>query len=588
MPPETARSAPPDRLVPEPGLATLHVALIEDSPEYALLVREMLASATDGPLEIAHFESMNAALPHLGDQPVDCVLMDLGLPDTTGLGGLAQVQSVAPELPIVVLSGEQSEEIAVQAVHEGAQDYLVKRAATGEQVLRSVRYAMERKRAQVALAHQALHDSLTGLPNRTLLMDRTEQALARAERTNSRVALLFLDLDRFKLVNDSLGHDAGDRLLCRVAERLKSLIRPSDTVARFGGDEFMVLCDQVEDDRQAILVAERLSGGLAEPFVLEGRELFVGASIGIAFGSDRSASAMDLIRDADQAMYRAKERGSRYEMADGTASRRAAVRLSTETQLHRALDRHELRLFYQPEVDLVTSSIFSVEALLRWQHPDRGMLGPGDFLSSAEENGLIVPIGKWVINTAASQLATWRHEGLCAPDMTTSINLSLRQLAEPGLLETVEGAIQRAGIPPEALCFEITESVVAADEAEVMRHLGELRQLGVGLSLDDFGVGLSSLSALDRYPLDMLKIDRSFVGRLASGGDRAERMFSAVLGAARAVGLTAVAEGIETRSQLETVKRLGCDAAQGFYLCRPEAARTLSPRLLSLTPGAVA
>jgi diguanylate cyclase (GGDEF)-like protein len=419
-------------------------------------------------------------------------------------------------------------------------------------------------------------------------MDRTEQALARAERTNSRVALLFLDLDRFKLVNDSLGHDAGDRLLCRVAERLKSLIRPSDTVARFGGDEFMVLCDQVADDRQAILVAERLSGGLAEPFVLEGRELFVGASIGIAFGADRSATSVSLIRDADQAMYRAKERGSRYEMADGTASRRAAVRLSTETQLHRALDRRELRLFYQPEVDLARNAIFSVEALLRWQHPDRGMLGPGDFLSNAEENGLIVPIGGWVIDTAATQLAGWRNAGLCAPDMSTSINLSLRQLAEPGLLETVEAAIARAGIPPSALCFEITESVVAADEAEVMRHLGQLRDLGVGLSLDDFGVGLSSLSALDRYPLDMLKIDRSFVGRLASGGERAERMFSAVLGAARAVGLKAVAEGIETRSQLETVKRLGCDAAQGFYLCRPEAAGTLSPRLLNLTPGAVA
>ena len=588
MPPHAARPAPPTRAIPQPGLATLHVALVEDSADYALLVREMLASATEGPLEIVHFATMGAALAQLGDQPVDCVLMDLGLPDTTGLSGLAQVQSVAPAVPIVVLSGEQSETVAVQAVHEGAQDYLVKSSATGEQVLRSVRYAMERKRTQVALAHQAVHDSLTGLPNRTLLMDRTEQALARSERTGARVALLFLDLDRFKLVNDSLGHDAGDRLLCRVAERLKSLIRPSDTVARFGGDEFMVLCDRVEDDRQAILVAERLSGGLAEPFVLEGRELFVGASIGIAFGADRSVTAMSLIRDADQAMYRAKERGSRYEMADGAATRRAAVRLSTETQLHRALDRRELRLFYQPEVDLKRNAIFSVEALLRWQHPERGMLGPGDFLSTAEENGLIVPIGEWVIDTAAQQLAAWRSGGVCAPDMSASINLSLRQLAEPGLPQTIEAAIARAGIPPDALCFEITESVVAADEAEVMRHLGELRELGVGLSLDDFGVGLSSLSALDRYPLDMLKIDRSFVARLASGGDRAERMFSAVLGAARAVGLKAVAEGIETRSQLETVKRLGCDAAQGFYLCRPEAAGTLSPRLLHLTPSAAA
>ena len=584
-PPLPSQSAPPaevdrrSRDNRDAKARVLRIILVEDNSEYALLVQEMLREACQGELEIVHHESLVAAGGDLRAGEADCVLLDLGLPDTNGLGGLARVQELAPHLPIVVLSGEQSEGIAVQAVHEGAQDYLVKRGASGELVLRSVRYAIERKRAQVELAHQALHDSLTGLPNRTLLLDRIELGLARAERGGDRLAVMFLDLDRFKAVNDTLGHDAGDRLLCGVADRLQSLTRPSDTVSRFGGDEFMVLCEGIEDERQAIVVAERLSGGLVEPFMIEGREVFAGASIGIAFGATRGRTASALIRDADEAMYKAKQNGTRYELADSGASRQAVVRLSTESQLHRALERDELRLYYQPEVDLHERRIFSVEALLRWRHPDRGMLGPADFLHCAEESGLIVPIGEWVIATACAQLATWRSAGVCAPRMTASINLSLRQLAEPGLIQTVEKALGDSSIPAEALCFEITESAVAADRQEVMGHLGDLKELGVGLSLDDFGTGLSSLSALDRYPLDMLKIDRSFVARLAEG-PRAERMFSAVLGAARAVGLKAVAEGIENREQLETVARLGCDGAQGFYLCRPEAATALEDKLL--------
>jgi diguanylate cyclase len=584
-PPLASTPAPRNTVVGEGS--PLRILLVEDSPEYALLVRELLLAAAGGAagLEIVHRATLSEAEPELGGDDVSCVLLDLGLPDTAGLDGLARIQEVAPTLPVVVLSGERSEDVAVQAVHQGAQDYLVKRGATGELVLRSIRYAMERKRNQVAQAHQALHDSLTGLPNRTLLIDRMEVALARSERGGHRVALLFLDLDRFKLVNDSFGHDEGDRLLCAVAQRLSGLLRPSDTVARFGGDEFMMLCDEIQDERQAVLVAERLSGGMAEPFVLDGRDLFVGISIGIAFGSGHETTPLDLIRDADHAMYRAKQHGVRYELADSDASDRAVARLSTESQLHRALERQELRLAYQPEVDLTARQIFSVEALLRWRHPERGMLGPREFLETAEETGLIVPIGEWVLDTACAQLAEWRRAQVCAPEMTASINLSLRQLAEPGLLDRVQAAIETNRIPPEALCFEITESVVAADQQEVMRQLGELKAMGIGLSLDDFGVGLSSLSALDRYPLDMLKIDRSFVGRLGSGGVRAERMFSAVLSAARAVGLKAVAEGIETRSQLETIKRLGCEAAQGFFLSRPEAASVLGTRLLT-APGA--
>ena len=576
-----------------PAAAVLHhehlrVLLIEDTPAYALLVREMLSDAgAEGDLDIIGASSLAAAHDALGDPELDCVLLGLELPDTDGLDGLARIQEQTPDLPVVVLTGEQSEIVALQAVHEGAQDCLRKSDATGEVVLRAIRYAKERKRGQVALAHMALHDPLTGLPNRALLIDRTRLALARVERTGQRLALLFLDLDRFKLVNDSLGHEVGDRLLCLVAERIRSLIRPSDTVARFGGDEFMVLCDEMQDERQAKMVAERLSGVLAEPFLIGDREVFVGASIGIAFGTGRDTPPGDLIRDADQAMYRAKQTGSRYELGDSGAPTRARARLSMESQLHHALEHDELRLFYQPEVDLRENHIFSVEALLRWLHPDRGMLPPDAFLATAEESGLVVPIGEWVIATACRQLAEWRRAELCAPGMTASINLSLRQVAEPGLLKTVEDALADTGIGAAAINFEITESVVAADQREVMRHLDSLKEMGVGLSLDDFGVGLSSLSALDRYPLDMLKIDRSFVGRLTEARSRPKRMFSAVLGAARAVGLKAVAEGVESRVQLDAVRRLGCDAAQGFFLCRPEAASTLSPRLLSL-PGTLA
>ena len=452
-----------------PAAAVLHhehlrILLVEDSPDYALLVSEMLSEATAGcEVEIATAASLSAADEALSEPGLDCVILDLGLPATAGLGALARVQEQAPDLPVIVLGGEQNDEVAVQAVHEGAQDYLLKRDATGEVLLRSIRYAIERKRGQAALAHMALHDSLTGLPNRALLIDRTTLALARVERTGHRLALLFLDLDRFKLVNDSLGHEAGDRLLCLVAERIRDLIRPSDTVARLGGDEFMVLCDEIHDERQAKMVAERLSGGLAEPFLVGDREVFVGASIGIAFGNGRETPPGELIRDADQAMYRAKQNGSRYELGDSGAPSRARARLSITSQLSRALEHEELRLFYQPAVDLRENHIFSVETLLRWQHPERGMLPPDAFLATAEESGLIVPIGEWVIATACRQLAGWRREGLCASGMTAGINLSLRQLAEPGLLKTVEGALADAGIGAEAINFEITESVVVAD-----------------------------------------------------------------------------------------------------------------------------
>jgi diguanylate cyclase (GGDEF)-like protein len=557
----------------------LVVVLVEDSPDYALLVSEMLPEGLAGPVEVRRHQTLAAARADLRADEVDCVLLDLSLPDAAGLQGLAKVQDIAPDLPVVVLSGQDSEAIAVQAVHEGAQDYLVKRNTDGHLLARAVRYAIERKQTELELARRALHDPLTGVANRTLFTDRLEVALARTERHEHSIAVMFLDLDRFKAVNDGLGHEVGDGVLQEVADRITKLVRPSDTVARFGGDEFLVLCDEIQDRAHAVLVAERISSGLAEPLQGSGQEIYIAASIGIALADNSSTSPDELIRDADQAMYQAKQARSRYRVFEGAPVSGAGRRLLVEHDLHEALERDELRLFFQPEVDLTRRTIFGVEALLRWQHPERGMLPPAEFVPAAEDTGLIVPIGEWVLDTACQQLASWHREGVCSPELTVGVNLSLRQLCDDGLLDAVETAIGRAGIPPASVCLEVTEAAVAADSARVVEQLDRLKRLGVTLSLDDFGVGLSSLDVLDKYPLDMLKIDRSFVQRVAEGL-RPRRLLAAIVGVAHSLDLQAVAEGVETREQLEHVAQVGCDAAQGFYLSRPGAAGLIAPGLL--------
>ena len=574
----SGRRSYPASSAPQHPSEPLRVVVVEESVDYARLVEEMLREGLGCPVEVRAHGSLSAARgdPCLGD--ADCVLLDLSLPDTSGLDGLEKLQEVAPEVPIIILNGQESEAAAVQAVHEGAQDYLVKRSADADLLRRAIRYAIQRKQAELELARRAMYDPLTGIANRILFSDRLKLALARAARSPHDVAVMFLDLDRFKAVNDGLGHDVGDGLLKEVAERLSMLVRPSDTIARFGGDEFLVLCDDIEDRRHAVLVAERLSGGLTEPFVVQGHEIFVGASIGIALAGDHSASPESLIRDADQAMYQAKRARSRYRVYEGGSIGTGNGGLRVENDLHRALEREELRLYYQPEVDLVERTIFGVEGLLRWQHPSRGMLGPSEFIPAAEDTGLIVPIGEWVLHTACHQLARWRGEGLCTPELTVSVNLSLRQLCDDGLVDAVTAAIRNADIPPSAVCLEITEASVAAESGRAVEQLERLKRLGVCLSLDDFGVGVSSLSVLDNYPLDMLKIDRSFVQRL--GGLRASRLFAAVVGVAHSLGLRAVAEGVETGEQLEEITRIGCDAAQGFYLSRPGAAALIGPGLL--------
>ena len=434
-----------------------------------------------------------------------------------------------------------------------------------------VRDITERKAAEAALARQALHDPLTGLANRVLLNDRLEQALARGARHGTTTAVFFVDIDRFKLLNDSRGHAAGDQLLVAVAERLLRTVRSSDTVARFGGDEFVIVSDDTEADGGPAVLGERVAAVLQAPFLLDGGEVSLSASVGVAL-ADTPTTAEAILSDADAAMYQAKEQGrARVEFFDHTMRRNAEIRLGIHSGLRRALDRHEFRLLYQPIVDVRTARIVGVEALLRWAHPERGLASPRHFITAAEDSGLIVPIGDWVLHRAADEWATWRDAHPDQTPLRLCVNLSAHQLRRPGLVETVEGVLTRHDFPPGTLCLELTESVLIGDTDVHLEPMAALRDLGVTFALDDFGTGYSSLGYLERFPVDILKIDRRFVGGLRHNRYSTAIVVS-VIELAHALDLEVVAEGIETAPQLDDLRALNCDLAQGFHLARPQPA----------------
>ncbi len=443
----------------------------------------------------------------------------------------------------------------------------------------------DRKRAERDLAHQALHDALTGLPNRSLFQDRLSQALARMDRSSSLLAVLFVDLDRFKVINDSLGHDAGDRLLVISAQRLFSALRPADTVARFGGDEFVVLCEELEDVTEATRLAQRLADALAEPVVEGAEELRVAASIGIAVATSSQPTPEELLRDADAAMYRAKDRGrGRFEIFDEAMRARAMGRLQIENGLHRALQHDELRVFYQPVVSVSTERIVGTEALVRWEHPDRGLLEPAEFIGVAEECGLIIPLGAWVLEQACRQAQRWNTPP--GGVLEVAVNLSSRQLLQPDLVEQVQAMVSESGVDPELMhmCLEITESAMMDDAVVTMRTLERLRELGVRIAVDDFGTGYSSLAYLSRFPVDVLKIDRSFVAGLGER-DQSRAIVASIVELGHALGLEVVAEGVETDEQLLLLREVGCDLAQGFLLARPQPADLVTELLGRQTAG---
>jgi diguanylate cyclase (GGDEF)-like protein/PAS domain S-box-containing protein len=427
--------------------------------------------------------------------------------------------------------------------------------------------SIERHSADQALRYRVLHDALTGLPNRLSFVDSLADTLGKAAVSGSPVGILFLDLDHFKLINDSLGHHAGDALLRAVAPRLRSHLRPGDIVARFGGDEFGILIDRLADEGEALAIADRVAAAFAQPFSLDGVDHFVSASIGVAVsrgGEKRPLNAELMIRDADAAMYRAKEGGrSRCVLFDAEMRASAMRRLEVERELRHALDRDELALYYQPVVNLRSGAIAGLEALVRWRHPERGLLDPSEFVPIAEDSGLIEPIGRWVQERACRQALQWHQLRPDSRPLDVAINLSARQLAQRDFAAGVEEIIARTGIDPVHLRLEITESVLVAESATAMASLRQLNELGVRLVLDDFGTGYSSLAYLNRFPFHALKIDRSFVEALGAEQE-ATAIVEAIIGMARALSLEAIAEGVESEVQLAELQRLGCDYAQGY------------------------
>jgi len=580
-------------LFDEAGVLTGHVGTIDDITERLVAQRDTerlsdIVEATSDLVVISDRQSrilyMNAAARRFFDLDPSAPVDDFDFtPFTPPWAQEVYLNDARPHLREEgIWSGEfayyrDGTEVSVSAL------FLAHKDSEGriEFVSSVTRDISERKAFEERLEYQATHDPLTGLPNRTLFLDRLELALARSRRTNRTVAVLFCDLDHFKVVNDSLGHSAGDRLLVALAQRLREALRPGDTVARFGGDEFVILCDELATQQDAVYIAERIHRAVHEPLTIGSTEVFAAISIGIAFASAETGPET-MIRDADAAMYLAKERGrARYEVYDETMRATLVERLDIESALRRAMTRHELRVVYQPTIDLGTGSIVGVEALLRWDHPERGLLVPAEFIDVAEETGLIVPIGSWVIEQASRQAQRWQA-ARPGEHLLVSVNLSSRQLDNPALIETVREVIEATGVDPSLLGLEITESVVMRDPLASTVTLQALKDLGVRLAVDDFGTGYSSLAYLRRFPVDLLKVDRAFVDGLdPQTGDAEDRaIVAAVVSLAHTLGMQAIAEGVETEAQLAELRSLGCDMAQGYYIAKPLTAPDLDDLLL--------
>lgn len=556
----------------------INVLVVEDNPGDARLVQEMLREASALNLCLHYASSMREAQQRLAGEAFDVALVDLCLPDAEGEAAVKRLQHISPRLPIVVLSCLKDEDLALRLLQGGAQDFLVKGQGDGNLIKRALRYAIERKRRKEMLSYLAQHDQLTGLPNRSLFLDRLNQSVAYANRGNREMAVLFMDLDRFKSVNDVLGHGAGDQLLKLVAERVSHTVRKEDTVARIGGDEFTVILAEMAHGKDAALVADKILRALAAPVSIEGMEIFPSASVGIAVFPHAGDTPDALLKHADAAMYRAKEQGGgcfAFYRRDGND--KANERLSMEGSLRRALEREEFELHYQPIADVKTRAVVGVEALLRWRHPDKGLLEPKDFMDLLEETGLIVPVGEWVLTRASMQSWQWLNE--VPRPIPVAMNLSARELRQEGFVAMVQRVIGSTHADPRLLSFELTEGMLMENTAACQQTLNVLREQGISVSVDDFGTGYSSLAYLKRFPLTSLKIDRSFVRDIPASSDDCA-IVTAIIGLAHNLRMTVIAEGVEAPAQLEFLVAHGCDAVQGFMIGRPVAASEI-PSLVS-------
>jgi diguanylate cyclase (GGDEF)-like protein len=552
--------------------------LVDDDPMNRDALQRRLVRAG---FRVLTAESGQHALDIVAAERVDLVLLDVMMPGMDGIETLRRLRRsrAISELPVIMVTAKDGADEVVKALDAGANDYVTK----------PVDFAVAHARIRTQLTARRA-DPLTGLPNRVLFMDRLSQLIARnGAATDSDFAVFFLDVDRFKVINDSLGHVAGDELLFGIARRLEQSLRGTDTIARFdgqctlarlGGDEFTVLLAGIRQVADARAVADRLVAAVSRPFDLQGREVVVSVSIGIVMGDGRYQRAEDMVRDADTAMYRAKDRGrARCEVFDCSMLAAAEERLRLESDLRRAVERQQLRLHYQPIVTLSEQKLCGFEALVRWQHPVRGLVPPNGFIPIAEETGLIVPIGRWVLEEACRQMRAWDEEFPGSADLIVNVNLSARQCLDPDLVGDVERVLAETGLPARRLKLEITESLVLEGSEAVIEILARLRTLGVQLGLDDFGMGYSALGYLRRLPVQSLKIDRAFVSDMQNTGNL--EIIRAILSMAAALNIDVTAEGVETAAQAAQLTTLECEFGQGFYFDKPlteEAAREVLRR----------
>lgn len=551
------------RMAENRALGAVRVLVVEDNPGDARLIAEWLGS-DPAVFEVEHVDNLAAALTRIDVGRTDVVLLDLGLPDSTGIETLQCVRRAAPQLPVVVLSGSEDQGLAIRAVRAGAQDFLAKGLYTEELLRRSLRYSMERRRTEERLDFLATHDNLTGLANRNQLMENLRQAIAHSGRHKRYAALLILDIDNIGRINDTLGHSFGDEVIRSTAKRLGTCVRQGDTVARLGGDEFCVLLADLAHESDANVVAQKILQVMYQIFAIGQEELRMTVSIGGALCPQNGTEPEALLKNADVALYRAKQAGKNaYQLYSKEMNERAHERLALESALHLALKRDECVLHYQPVVNVADHSTVAHEALLRWQHPKRGLLPPAEFIPIAEETGLIVPIGSWVLENACVQNQAWSRR------LRMAVNLSARQASQSDFVATTLALLARLKFAPNQLELEITESLLN-DEAAALK-LKILKEAGVRLAVDDFGTGYSSFVYLKRFPLDTLKVDRSFVAGI--GQDvRDEAIVLTVIEMAHRLGMTVTAEGVETQVQWQFLREHGCDYAQGYYFSRPLAA----------------
>lgn len=566
---------------PNQNMSSIKILLVDDDEDDYIFTRDLLSEVEGKIYEVNWEKSYDAALEAIRQKKHDIYLFDYRLGEHTGLELLQEAIKAGCKAPIILLTGQGDHDVDIAAMNAGAADYLYKGEITANLLDRSIRYAIRHKMAEDSILRMAYYDSLTGLPNRALFNDRLKQTLAHSERYNSTSAVMFIDLDNFKRINDTLEHRVGDLLLMGVAKRLSAYIRSSDTVARqspqaitntvarLGGDEFTILLTEIESMQNAAKVANRILNIVSQPFKLDNHEVYITASIGIALYPSDGTDTDSLLKNADTAMYHAKEHGkNNFQFYKHSMNASALERLTMENDMRRAIDREEFVLYYQPRVDIRSGKISGLEALVRWEHPQKGLVSPMEFIPLAEETGLIVPIGEWVLKAACRQNQEWQKAGLLHMPLTISVNISGHQFRQENLIKIIEKVLGDYELGPGCLEIEITESVVMKNADTTVSMMNELKNMGVRLSMDDFGTGYSSFSYLKRFPLDNIKVDRSFINDITEKNED-KAIVRAIIAMAHNLQLTVIAEGVETGQQLALLKEMGCDEMQGYLFSRP-------------------